>query len=67
MQIGLAVGDIEAVQRNARLKRLAMQVSELGLNAILYTPPNNLDISGIYVAVVIKHFVTFLFVGGITY
>ena len=26
LQIGLAVGDIEAVQRNARLKRLAMQV-----------------------------------------
>ena len=25
-QIGLAVGDIEAVQQNARLKRLAMQV-----------------------------------------
>lgn len=29
IQIGLAVGDIESVQRNARLKRLAMQV---GLN-----------------------------------
>ena len=26
LQIGLAVGDIEAVQKNARLKRLAMQV-----------------------------------------
>ena len=26
LQIGLAVGDIEAVQKDARLKRLAMQV-----------------------------------------
>ena len=26
LQIGLAVGDIEAIQRDARLKRLAMQV-----------------------------------------
>lgn len=26
--IGLAVGDIESVRRNAQLKRLAMQVSE---------------------------------------
>jgi len=26
-QIGLAVGDIEAVQKDARLKRIAMQVS----------------------------------------
>jgi hypothetical protein len=26
LQIGLAVGDIESVQQNARLKRLAMQV-----------------------------------------
>ena len=29
LQIGLAVGDIESVQRNARLKRLAMQVEHL--------------------------------------
>ena len=27
--IGLAVGDIESVKRNAQLKRLAMQVSSL--------------------------------------
>lgn len=27
--IGLAVGDIESVRRNAQLKRLAMQVSKL--------------------------------------
>ena len=27
--IGLAVGDIESVKRNAQLKRLAMQVSPL--------------------------------------
>lgn len=32
--IGLAVGDIESVRRNAQLKRLAMQVSNNALNII---------------------------------
>lgn len=33
--IGLAVGDIESVRRNAQLKRLAMQVSETEANHFL--------------------------------
>jgi transient receptor potential cation channel subfamily A protein 1 len=37
--IGLAVGDIESVKRNAQLKRLAMQVNLL--NEILLQWPRN--------------------------
>lgn len=34
--IGLAVGDIESVRRNAQLKRLAMQVSFVVTSILLF-------------------------------
>lgn len=45
--IGLAVGDIESVRRNAQLKRLAMQVSILKLKNLEHTTylPNTYSFS----------------------